>query len=61
MASSRIIQLGRTPNTSAANAATAPVANVHINHPKPAVMPAEMRASADRDLCAGAADDDGMD
>jgi hypothetical protein len=61
MASSRIIQLGRTPITSAANAATAPVASVHINQPNPAVMPAAMRASADRDVCADAADDDGMD
>lgn len=47
--------------TSAANAATAPVASVHINHPKPAVTPTEMRATADRDVRADAADEDGMD
>jgi hypothetical protein len=59
MVSSRIIQLGRTPNIRAANAATAPVASVHISHPKAVTKAAEMRASADRD--ADTPEGDGMD
>src|SRR6185312_10885755 len=48
-------------STSAANAATAPVASVHINQPKAAVTPAMMRASTDGDSRAAVADADGKD
>src|SRR6185312_5610295 len=58
MVSSRIIQLGRMPSTSAA---TAPVASVHINQPKAAVTPAMMRATADGDSRTAVADADGRD
>src|SRR6185312_14074317 len=59
--SSRIIQTGRMPITSAANAATAPVASVHINQPKPAATPAMMRASTDGDSRAAVAEADDRD
>src|SRR5690348_7328140 len=50
-ASTRIGQLGRTPNTIAANAATAPAARVHISHPKAEVRQPSTRPNSVLAVC----------
>src|SRR6185437_13276333 len=45
-ASTRIGKPGRTPNTIAANAATAPAASVHISHPKAEVRQPSTRPTS---------------
>ena len=59
-ASARITQHGRTPNTIAANAATAPVASVHISQPKADVKAAMTRAVPERGRFAAVGADSGF-